>query len=139
MPHDLLVLPVGFRPTSAQDILVTGTHVHEMDGSDYAGGPTQTFTLRVYPSGVVRYVDGPELDHVGYLRYAVGTPASGVNVTWQTDQAVQIEGGPAVDLQREGDFINRSVHWAGFWDLRRTGNGLAGTVGSTRSAVQYAG
>ncbi len=66
---------MGFRPTAPRDIAVTGVHVTET-GVDYDRSPRQSFTLLVSTTGAVRYVDSSELDHVGFLRYAVGTSLS---------------------------------------------------------------
>ena len=137
-PQDLLVLPAGFRPTTTQDIRVTGVHV-TITGEDYDQSPQQQFTLRVSTTGAVRYVDHTELDHVGFLRYAIGTAASGMTLTWQTATAATVNTRPTLgDLAQRGNFTNRSVHWEGYWDLARSGNTVTGTFGSTRSAVQYA-
>ncbi len=137
-PTDLLVLPVAFRPTTRRDISVTGYHTLE-NGAPFASGAAQRFTLRVEPTGAVRYVNGPELDHVGFLSYEIGTVGSGVPFTWTAAAAVTTTARPTLGaLQQRGDFLNRAVHWAGYWDLRRVGDRVAGTVGSTRSAVQYA-
>ena len=129
---DLLELPAGLRPTRNQDIRVTGTHVHE-NGEDYAGRPTHTFTLRVYSSGAVRYVDHPDLDPVGYLRYAVR------GVTWQTARAAQLETRPELDpLTPSGTFLNQQTNWGSYWRLDRDADDdVSGAFGSTRSPVDY--
>ena len=129
---DLLVLPAGLRPTRNQDIRVTGTHVHE-NGEDYTGRPPHTFTLRVYSSGAVRYVDHPDLDQVGYLRYAVR------GVSWQTARAAQLETRPDLDpLPPSGTFLNQQTNWGSYWRLERDADDeVSGAFGSTRSPVDY--
>ena len=134
-PQDLLVLPAGFRPLTDQDLTVTGVHV-TINGEDFDQSPQQTFTLRVSPTGAVRYVDGTALDHVGFLRYAIGTPASGTTLTWTTGTAATVS--TRSSQSRKGHFTNRAVHAAGAWDLTRTGNTVRGTIRSSKSAVQYA-
>ena len=129
---DLLELPAGLRPTRNQDIRVTGTHVHE-NGEYYTGRPPHTFTLRVYTSGAVRYVDHPDLDQVGYLRYAVR------GVSWQTARAAQLETRPELDpLTPSGTFLNQQTNWGSYWRLDRDADDdVSGAFGSTRSPVDY--
>ncbi len=137
-PQDLAVLPAGFRPITTQDIQVTGVHV-TVTGEDYARSPRQQFTLRVAPTGQVRYVDGRELDHVGYLRYEMGTPTSGRTITWQTSTAATVPTRRSqANLTQRGNFLNRAVHKDGYWNLVRRGNAVTGVIGSAKSAVQYA-
>ena len=129
---DLLVLPAGLRPTRNQNIRVTGTHVHE-NGKDYTGRATHTFTLRVYTSGAVRYVDHPDLDQVGYLRYVVS------DVTWRTARAAQLETRPDLDpLTPSGRFLNQQTNRGSYWRLDRDADDeVSGSFGSTRSPVDY--
>ena len=134
-PQDLLVLPDGFRPLTDQDITVTGVHV-TLNGEDFDQSPQQTFTLRVSTTGAVRYVDGTALDPVGFLRYAVGTVASGTAFTWTTGTAATVS--PRASQTQQGDFTNLVVHADGEWDLTRIGNTVRGPVRSSQSAVQYA-
>lgn len=134
-PQDLLVLPDGFRPVTNQDITVTGVHV-TLNGEDYDQSPQQTFTLRVSTTGAVRYVNGTELDDVGFLRYEIGTVASGTTFTWTTSTAVTVS--TRSSQSQQGYFTNRAVHVDGAWNLRRTGNTVRGTISSSKSAVQYA-
>ena len=134
-PQNLLLLPEGFRPLKEQDITVTGVHV-TIQGEDYDQSPKQMFTLRVSTSGAVRYVDGPELDHVGFLRYEIGTVSSGTPFIWKTGTAATVS--TRSSQSQQGDFTNRAVHVEGVWDLTRTGNTVWGTVSSSNSAVQDA-
>ncbi len=137
-PQDLAVLPVDFRPTVTQDIPVTGVHVTDT-GVDYAGSPPAPFTLRVSTTGQVRYVDGAELDHVGFLRYEIGTAESGVSVTWRTATAVvePVDPTPPGDLSASGTYHNRQVNWGSRWALAREGDAVSGTFTTTRSPAEY--
>ncbi len=130
-PTDLLALPTGFRPTTPQDLAVTGTHVHET-GTPFASGATAPFTLRVEPTGAVRYVNGPELDHVGYLRYATGRR------TWQASEALATPARPdPEDLAAAGTYLNQQVNHGSRWTLARRGERVTGSFASTRSPVAY--
>ena len=136
-PADLAVLPAGFRPTRNRDIEVTGVHVTET-GVDYDRSPTQSFTLRVSTTGAVRYVDGSELSDVGYLRYAVGTTASGTTVTWTTATAATPGTRPSLpDLSGSGTYHNQQENWGSSWSMEREGDEVEGRFATTRSPVEY--
>ena len=136
-PADLLVLPAGFRPTRNRDIEVTGVHVTKT-GVPYAGEPTQTFTLRVSTTGAVRYVDGSELDHVGFLRYEIGTTDSGTTITWTTATAATPGMRPSLpDLSDSGTYHNRQENWGSSWSMEREGDEVEGRFATTRSPVEY--
>ena len=137
-PRDLAVLPVAFRPTVTQNIRGAGVHVTE-GGVDYAGSPPASFTLRVSTTGQVRYVDGAELDHVGFLRYEIGTADSGVSVTWRTATAVEepVDPTPPGDLSASGTYHNRQDNWGSRWALARERDAVSGTFTTTRSAAEY--
>ena len=136
-PADLLVLPAGFRPTTNRDIEVTGVHVTKT-GVDYAGEPKQTFKLRVSTTGAVRYKDGSELDHVGFLRYEVGTTASGTTITWTTATAATPGTRPSLpDLSGSGTYYNQQVNWGSRWEMEREGDEVEGSFTTTRSPVEY--
>ena len=135
--RDLAVLPVDFRPRATQDVQVTGVH-RTMEGVDYAGAPTATFTLRVYATGQVRYVDGPELDHVGYLRYEVGTATSGVSFTWRTQEALvtPVVPGPG-QTTASGFYLNQQENTGSNWTLSRLGTQVWGSFSCGSSPVDY--
>ena len=136
-PQDLLVLPAGFRPTVTQNIRVTGVHRTE-NGVDYEMAPTATFTLRVSTTGAVRYVNHAELDHVGFLRYAVGTAESGVDVRWQTATAATPHLRPTVgEIRQSGTFLNQSEHRQSRWSLARNGDTVTGSFRTTSSPVEH--
>ncbi|MCY3661132.1 MAG: M23 family metallopeptidase, partial [Caldilineaceae bacterium] len=136
-PADLLVLPAGFRPTRNRDIKVTGVHVTET-GVDYDRSPTQSFTLRVSTTGAVRYKDGTELDHVGYLRYEIGTADSGTTVGWQTATAATPDPRPSLpDLSGSGTYHNQQENWGSSWSMEREGDEVEGRFATTRSPVEY--
>ena len=135
-PMDLLVLPEGFRPTVTKDITVRGVHV-TINGVDYAGEPTQDFTLRVYTSGAVRYVNGSELDHVGFLRYKAGTPGL-TPISWTTATAATPGTRPSLpDLSGSGTYHNQQTNWGSSWEMEREGDEVEGSFATTRSAVEY--
>ena len=135
-PVDLFVLPEGFWPTATKDITVTGTHVHK-NGVVFANGATQTFTLRVHTSGAVRYVDGPELSDVGFLRYEIDT--SDADDYWRTDTEATQDEREETDLSGSdsGTFHNQETNPDSSWFLRRTGDRVRGAFTSTSSPVQY--
>ncbi len=130
-PEDLFVLPAGFRPTApVQHTVPDGRHVNT-DGTDHVSGLPARFDLTVGQDGAVRYLNDHQVDHVGYLAYQV------TGLEWQTAAALATPISQP-DLNRQGHFQNRAVHWEGRYDLTRRGNTVTGTLGSTRSAVQYA-
>ena len=135
-PMDLLVLPEGFRPTSTRDITVRGVHV-TINGVDYAGAPTQDFTLRVSTTGAVRYVNGTELDHVGFLRYKAGTPGL-TPISWTTATAATPGERPELPrLTDSGTFHNQETNPDSSWEMELEGNEVEGTFTASRSPVQY--
>ena len=135
-PMDLLVLPEGFRPTSTRDISVRGVHV-TINGVDYAGAPTQDFTLRVSTTGAVRYVNGTELDHVGFLRYKAGTPGL-TPISWTTATAATPGARPELPrLTDSGTFHNQETNPDSSWEMELEGDEVEGTFTASRSAVEY--
>ena len=136
--RDLAVLPAAFRPTVTQNIRGAGVHVTEA-GVDYPQSAPAPFTLRVSTTGQVRYVDGAELDHVGFLRYEIGTADSGVSVTWRTATAVEEPEDPTPpgDLSDSGTYHNQQNNWGSRWALAREGDAVSGTFTTTRSAAEY--
>ncbi len=133
-PEDLFVLPAGFRPTALVQCTVSDGRHKNADGTDHVSGIPARFDLTVHPDGAVRYVDNHLVDHVGYLAYRI------TDLQWQTPAALALPlASPTLpDLERQGHFQNRAVHWSGHYDLTRRGDTVTGTFGSARSAVQYA-
>ena len=135
-PMDLLVLPEGFRPTSTRDISVRGVHV-TINGVDYAGAPTQDFTLRVSTTGAVRYVNGSNLDHVGFLRYKAGTPGL-TPISWTTATAATPGTRPELPrLTDSGTFHNQATNPDSSWEMELNGDEVEGSFTASRSAVEY--
>ena len=136
--RDLAVLPAAFRPTVTQNIRGAGVHVTEA-GVPYPQSAPAPFTLRVSTTGQVRYVDGAELDHVGFLRYEIGTADSGLSVTWRTATAVEepVDPTPPGDLSDSGTYHNQQDNWGSRWALAREGDAVSGTFTTTRSAAEY--
>lgn len=67
----LFKVPAGYRPAETVVLAVEGRHV-DRDGNPLPSLPEPVrFRIQVGAEGTVSYLDGPELDEVGFLAYQV--------------------------------------------------------------------
>ncbi len=103
-PAELFQVPEGFRPHIPVVRTVEGTVV-DANGTPFNPSRVVAFEVTVTPDGAVRYVDGEQLDDVGYLAYTI-------HMVWET--AVSPDRGVLEDLMAKADFHLLRIH-ANIW------------------------
>lgn len=97
-PAELFQVPEGFRPHIPVIRTVEGTVV-DANGVPVNPSRVVVFKVTVMPDGPVRYVDGEQLDDVGYLAYAF-------QAVWET--AVSPDRAVLEDLMAKANFLNNN-------------------------------
>ena len=104
-PADLFRVPAGFRPHIPVVRTVEGTVV-DANGIPVNPSRVVVFKVTVAPDGTVRYVDGEQLDDVGYLAYAF-------QAVWET--AVSPDRAVLEELMAKANFrllrITANTNW----------------------------